>query len=556
MSALPDALALAWLIRLGSVAAQGLLLVALVAGLCRLWPRMPVQLRGLLWWMVCLQPLLGLVAPAAGMGVDLPWQDSLVTLPALQPGDESGPGALPARIADAAPAWLAAEPAWWVSPAGPWPHTVLLLWLVGAIWSLVRWAAQTRAALTQLQQARPVRDTALLARHEQLAGLCGLRRAPALMVLDGLASPQLVGIWQPRVLLPAGAETRYSRNELDMCLCHELIHLRRGDLWAGVLATLAQPLLWFSPAPRIAARAYDEAREQAVDAEVLRRLSQPAADYGELLLRLSVGPARMPGLATASPSFRQLQRRLSMLQHTSRALGWHSVPGAALALVVVAAGCAPYAATSRNDDEGEAYVLRSGDQLVTSATELTIGDDGEIDSLRDATGPVPEAIWREDSATPTLWVRRDGVAWMIDDPHILARANALFTPAESLGDQQSTLGEQQAELGLRQAELGVQQAQLGQQQMEASLKLQRMVREQAAESEIDRVAARIEALGTQQEALGEQQEALGLAQEALGSQQEALSEQQDALSEQAQDALSQLIDEAMAQGKARLAQDV
>ncbi|MEE7567722.1 hypothetical protein HH297_15760, partial [Xanthomonas sp. Kuri4-3] len=161
----------------------------------------------------------------------------------------------------------------------------------------------------------------------------GLRRAPPLRLSERIDSPQLVGPWRPVLLLPARRMAHFADDDLDMALTHELVHLRRRDLWWGLVPALAQHLLFFHPLVHLAVREYAIAREAACDAAVVAGSGHCRHDYGRLLVQLGVAPRPGAGLASASPSFLSLKRRLLMLQHTT------SFPrlGAALILATVAA---------------------------------------------------------------------------------------------------------------------------------------------------------------------------------------------------------------------------
>ncbi|WP_218185535.1 M56 family metallopeptidase, partial [Stenotrophomonas pictorum] len=166
----------------------------------------------------------------------------------------------------------------------------------------------------------------------------GLRRAPRLMLSTAIDSPQLIGPWHPVLLLPARGLQRMDDDQLDMALTHELVHLQRRDLWLGLVPALAQHLFFFHPLVHLAAREYGIAREAAVDAAVVAGNRHCRHHYGRLLLQLGVAPRPGAGLASASPSFLSLKRRLLMLQDTP------SFPraGAVLILAVVAlVGVAP-----------------------------------------------------------------------------------------------------------------------------------------------------------------------------------------------------------------------
>lgn len=131
-----------------------------------------------------------------------------------------------------------------------------------------------------------------------------------------------------------------------------------------------------------------------------------------------------------------------------------------------------------------------------------------------------------------LYMRRNGVGYVIRDPATIAQANTIFGPERQLGAQQAVLGSRQEVLGSQQEALGAQQERLGRRQENASPRL-------AAE------------LSQQQDALGRQQSALGDKQEVLGREQEALGRQQEQASRVAKDKLSVLFDAAIRDGRAQ-----
>ena len=51
-----------------------------------------------------------------------------------------------------------------------------------------------------------------------------------------VGSPALVGMWRPRIVLPADFEQRYSRLERDLILAHESHHRAHGDTHINTLA--------------------------------------------------------------------------------------------------------------------------------------------------------------------------------------------------------------------------------------------------------------------------------------------------------------------------------
>ncbi|HSU85082.1 MAG TPA: M56 family metallopeptidase, partial [Thermoanaerobaculia bacterium] len=209
------------------------------------------------------------------------------------------------------------------------------LWLLGLLilcGKAVRDLQETRRIV---RSAEPVREGWVRAAFAAICERLGIRRAPDLRGSGEVRTPQVTGLAQPVVLIPRAGLERMTPAEVSMTLCHELVHLRRKDLWLGWVPALANRIFFFHPLAALAAREYAIAREAACDAEVLRILGTAPQAYGRLLLRWGVAP-RETGLAAAgaSPSLQNLKRRLQMLQQSSdnkrRMSGWWWLAGAAV----------------------------------------------------------------------------------------------------------------------------------------------------------------------------------------------------------------------------------
>jgi bla regulator protein BlaR1 len=335
---------------------EGGLFIAGVWIVCRLLPRLPASLRCGLWWAACLKLLLGLVAlPAVRLPL-LPAAMSAAPVAAVQP--------LSIRTVDGAPARTLIPSAVPSPPPSPGEGRRIDLRETGAAALVALWIAGLlilcRKALRQLRHTRwivrsaePVREGWVRAAFAEICGRLGIRRAPDLRGSGEVRTPQVTGLAQPVVLIPRSGFERLTPAEVSMTLCHELVHLRRKDLWLGWVPALAHRIFFFHPLAALAVREYAIAREAACDAEVLRILGSAPQAYGRLLLRWGVAP-RETGLAAAgaSPSLQNLKRRLQMLQQNDtkrRVSGWWWLAGAAVLaglvpLRIVAQDRAPEAA--------------------------------------------------------------------------------------------------------------------------------------------------------------------------------------------------------------------
>ncbi|WP_022972354.1 M56 family metallopeptidase, partial [Xanthomonas maliensis] len=306
---------------LGATSLQTAVLVLVVWALCRSLRRLPARTQTWLWWLVAVQAVAGVF-----------WQAPL-QVPVL-PAPTQAPALVlaPADLAAAVPATPASAAAVAAAPAPQWPVWLAALWAAGVLAMAVGTLRAYRRSRALVRHAVPCTDHSLVAALRMAAEAHGLARPPQLRLSTQIASPQLIGPWKPVLLLPAGRQPALTGDDLDMALTHELVHLRRRDLWWGLLPAVAQHLFFFHPLVHLAAREYAIAREAACDADVVAGHRHCRHHYGRLLLQLGVAARPIGGVASASPSFLSLKRRLHMLQNTRSFPRW----GAALILGAVA----------------------------------------------------------------------------------------------------------------------------------------------------------------------------------------------------------------------------
>ncbi|WP_448141582.1 M56 family metallopeptidase [Stenotrophomonas bentonitica] len=325
-----DTLMMELLTRLAWTSVQSALLVALVWGVCRLLPRLPAATRCRLWWLVALQAVLGLV-----------WSSplELAVLPA--PGIDNTP--FVAQTMVQAPTALAPMAVDTMTAAATgaslsWQSVLFALWAASVLLMMAHSLRAYRQSRALVRNAVPCTDAGLQQALQLAAEAHGLGRAPQLKLSAQIRSPQLIGPWNPVLLLPARELPAMAADDLDMALTHELVHLQRRDLWLGLLPALAQHLLFFHPLLHVAVREYALAREEACDSAVVAGHGHCRHDYGRLLVQLGVAPRPAVGVASASPNFRSLKRRLLTLQQTG---SFPRVASMAITALFVVIGVAP-----------------------------------------------------------------------------------------------------------------------------------------------------------------------------------------------------------------------
>jgi Flp pilus assembly secretin CpaC len=100
-------------------------------------------------------------------------------------------------------------------------------------------------------------------------------------------SPAVCGLFRPAVLIPQALVENFSDGQLRAVLLHELIHLRRRDVWLNFLQALLQIFYWWHPLLWVANARIRRVREEAVDDAVMLALHDDADGYAPTLLEVA-----------------------------------------------------------------------------------------------------------------------------------------------------------------------------------------------------------------------------------------------------------------------------
>ncbi|HEU0016169.1 MAG TPA: M56 family metallopeptidase [Longimicrobium sp.] len=476
---------------------EGAVLAAAVWLVCRALPRTSPRVRALLWWCV-----------AAKFVVALAWPAPLA-VPVLPPAAADAAGVAvaaaplsPPHAAGAAERPASPPPAGSGAPAIPWTALLVGVWALGLGISLLRTLHSWHRTRAVVSRSRPGGE-GLHAMVRELSGRLALRRTADVRVSAEVESPLVIGVRRPVILVPAAGFASLSPDEQRMALCHELAHLKRGDVWLGCVPAAAERCFFFHPLARLAAREYAFWREGACDEAVLATLGASPRSYGRMLLALGVSRRTATfSAAGAAWSFQNLKRRITMLDRTpppslrGRALAAGAVACAVLAIAPLkavarsaapAAPSRPYtAAAMRALPPASAAVrapavpaaARPADPApvpaapaaaaaeVRSQEELSfvlLRADGNT-TMSGNTRDIERARRHRRGDEPLLWFRHDGREYVVRDPRVLREVEALWLPVNEIGRQQSEIGAKQSEIGARQSEIGARQSEIGAEQ--------------------------------------------------------------------------------------------
>lgn len=215
---------------------------------------------------------------------------ALLPLAVLLPGD--APAAVMSPASNGA-AFVASAHGNAAQPAGAalsWATALasaaVLTWLLGSAWNLLR-------LLASWNRARRLRRTACTAPALEYLLADELPRHAGIKLSELIASPMVVGLLRPCILVPRTLPDELPPAALRDLLRHEIAHVRRCDLPVTFVQCLVLAIYWWSPLRWIAAR-LDLAREMACDEDAAHRSGDGSAYARALLAGVDTAMALAP----------------------------------------------------------------------------------------------------------------------------------------------------------------------------------------------------------------------------------------------------------------------
>ena len=233
----------------------------------KLSQRYTAKLSYFVWLVIALRLVVPwnftLPAEKAPLHVDIPQETMLIWTPmelsAGQEGEAKGgvqmtPGGMPET-----------ENKGTEVPSMTWTpmQVIFIIWLAGAIFSMLRTAASTLQLKKLLRRWEKSPSEKTKGFYEKTAG----EKRPPLAVSPALETPMAVGLFRTKIYLP---HEEYTEQELEMIFRHELIHWRRKDLWYKFLLLLARSIHWFNPFVWLMAKRANRDLEISCDGEAVK----------------------------------------------------------------------------------------------------------------------------------------------------------------------------------------------------------------------------------------------------------------------------------------------
>jgi murein DD-endopeptidase MepM/ murein hydrolase activator NlpD len=343
-------LAVQWLLACLGSAATGMAAWLLLAGAARLWPAL--RTHRAVWLAAQCVVAVAVLLPFLphrpqidiAAQIDLgPPPAALLAPGAVERGAAAGNAGLTATPPLADSASIQAGDSDVAEPSNASQLLVLMaeVWLglytIGLACSVTRQLRARRLWRGLLTGARQFSPAELQAHGAFTAGQLRDIAGRKLIVLrtDAAISPLLIGVRQPRLLLPSHLDA-LTVTQQQMIVAHELHHWRVGDPLCLAIASVLQAIFWFNPSLRWMARQMSWALELRCDQQVLAgRPQQQRKQYAASLLQqwslmAPAGVAAFNG-ATIAARIRHMQK--DGLPALSKAAAW--LTAAALSAVLV-----------------------------------------------------------------------------------------------------------------------------------------------------------------------------------------------------------------------------
>ncbi|MHB8125351.1 MAG: M56 family metallopeptidase [Desulfitobacteriaceae bacterium] len=155
------------------------------------------------------------------------------------------------------------------------------VWIAGAVILSIALLVMYNLTVAHLRKAELIKDSVVL---EMCRSRLKVKSEVRLFASDCVASPIVVGIINPRIIIPQDMDEQ----TLEYALRHELAHIKRRDNLWKMIALFAVCIHWFNPLVWLSLYIADRDMELACDAKVLKDLAgEERKLYAEALVSLA-----------------------------------------------------------------------------------------------------------------------------------------------------------------------------------------------------------------------------------------------------------------------------
>lgn len=278
-------------------------------------------------------------------------------------------------------------------------------WLLGVLVLLLRhvggWFYLRRRVLGRAHSA----GKAVRRQVRKLSPRMGLSRPVRTLVVDGLASPMVVGWIRPAVVVPLSLVASLPATEVEALLAHELAHVKRLDYLVNLLQTSAETILFYHPAVWWLSDRIRHERERCCD-EIAARVCGDRRACARALARLAgaAGSGRWSLAADGGSITERIRQLVRPTPNHPGARGGLAVAAMSGFSVVILAGVLSQAPLMTTTGASSEAATAAGDRVETSLQDSPLSDRWDRAVRSASTGADFWLAWgiRRDAGGPTV----------------------------------------------------------------------------------------------------------------------------------------------------------
>jgi len=119
----------------------------------------------------------------------------------------------------------------------------------------------------------------------------GIKQNCELYIMDGTipVGPTVIGVFKPKILLPCRVVENFSIKDIEPVLVHELVHIKRHDLFTNWVQIIIQIVYFFHPLVWYANYKIREYREEICDDLTIQNIENKRKRYSQSILNVLEG---------------------------------------------------------------------------------------------------------------------------------------------------------------------------------------------------------------------------------------------------------------------------
>lgn len=259
-----------------------------------------------------------------------------------------------------------------ITAPGKSAYIIFGVWIFGftgvMIWKIIDHLIFRRRIL---RDAKPVTNANVIDVWNTLIEDANFRKPKfKLISSSAVSTPLTIGLFQrtTRVVLP---ENTYAKEDLELILRHELVHIGRGDAWNKFFMVFCTAMCWFNPLMWVAMRKSADDLELSCDETVLLDTDDATRKQYAILLLDTAGDER--GFTTClSATAKAMRYRLRSVTKPGKRRSGALIVGAVFFFLCMTSG---YVALAYDGNSGAQMLYQGDDFTGYTIRDVSMRDD-------------------------------------------------------------------------------------------------------------------------------------------------------------------------------------